>query len=225
MADTTNSPTTVNNTEPPSTIETKTPPLTANVATTLLLRSLQRGQHNIDDPKIVLQLQLHESDDLFVWIGENETLWGWVEDKAKFVYGSGDAAVSASHAYYLRFSYDSRTSTFVIRTPVAVHESFEWRVVSWIQNRLDAIADSDAQSKPFVQDIINCGSWTLLIKPPGKECVVISHTPDSQFMYASRYWRTVVIELANSTGPKSLSGLAHDYILQSRGNIRTVCWV
>lgn len=129
-------------------------------------------------------------------------------------------AVSGSHAYYLRISYDSRTSTFVIRRPVGVHEIFKSRVVSWIHSRLDAIADSGAQSGLFVQKILCRGSATLLIEPPAKERVVIRHDPDSQFAYTRRYWPSVVIELANSPGPKSLSRLANDYILESRGNIR-----
>lgn len=221
MANTTDSLTMVNNTEPSSTMGTKTPPLTANVARILLLlRSLQRGRHNLDDPWIALPLQLHEFDDLSVRIGKNETLWGWWEDKAKFVHGSGGAAVGDAHAYYLRISYDSRTSTFVIRRPVRVHEIFKSRVVSWIHNRLDAIADSDTQSGLFVQKILCRGSATLLIEPPVKERVVIRHDPDSQFAYTRRYWPSVVIELANSPGPKSLTDLASDYILESRGNIR-----
>ena len=220
MADTTDPPTMVNNTVPSSTMGTKTPPLTANVARILLLRSLQRGRHNLDDPWIVLPLQLHEFDFLSVRIGKNETLWGWWEDKAKFVHGSGGAAVGDAHTYYLRISYDSRTSTFVIRRPVRVHEIFKSRVVSWIHNRLDAIADSDTQSGLFVQKILCRGSATLLVEPPVKERVVIRHDPDSQFAYTRRYWPSVVIKLANSPGPKSLTDLASDYILESRGNIR-----
>jgi hypothetical protein len=222
MTNTTDPPAIANNTEPSSTMETKILPLTANVARILLLlRSLQRGRHNLEDPWIVLPLQLHEYDNLLVRIEKNETLWEWVECKAKCVYGYGNAAVRDAHAYYLRVSYDSRTSTFVIRRPVAVHESFKCQVVFWIQLRLRAIAaDSDAQSRLFVKGIFCAGSATLLIKPPGKERVIIRHDPDSQFIYTRKYWPPVVIELANSPGPKSLSSLASDYILESRGNIR-----
>ncbi|OBT65147.1 hypothetical protein VE03_04698 [Pseudogymnoascus sp. 23342-1-I1] len=209
MANTTDPPTTdppaiAIDVEPSSTMETKTSPLTANVARILLLlRSLQRGRHNMDDPWIVLPLELHEFDDLFVRIGKNETLWGWVYDK-------------------LRFTYDSRTSTFVIRRPVRLHEAFQSQVDDWIQDKLKAIADSNAQSKPFVQDISCCRSATILIEPPGNERVVISHSPDSQFIYLDTGWPSVVLEAARSLGPKSLSGLARDYIVQSGGNIRAV---
>ncbi|OBT71979.1 hypothetical protein VF21_08579 [Pseudogymnoascus sp. 05NY08] len=185
-------------------MKTKTLPLTANVARILLLlRSLQRGRHNLDDPWIVLPLQLHEYNDLFVRIEKNENLWGWVYDK-------------------LIFSYDSRTSTFVLRRPITVHQAFKSRIGSWIKDRLDAIADSNAQSKLFVQDIVACGSADLLIEPPSNVRVVIHHNPDSQFMYIGTCWPTVIIELANSPGLKSLSRLAEDYILQSQGNIRAV---
>lgn len=222
MTNTTDPPIMVDNTEPSSTMETKTLPLTANVARILLLlRSLQRGRHNLDDPWIVLPLQLHEYDDLLVRIEKNETIWEWVECKAKLVYGSGNAAVCDAYAYYLRVSYDSRTSTFVIRRPVALHESFKCQVVIWIQQRLRAMAaDSDAQSRLFVKGIFCAGSATLLTKPPGKERVIIRHDPDSQFIYTRKYWPPVVLELANSPGAKSLSCLASDYILESRGNIR-----
>ncbi|OBT84693.1 hypothetical protein VE02_06112 [Pseudogymnoascus sp. 03VT05] len=204
MTNTTDPPTIANNTEPSSTMETKTLPLAANVARILLLlRSLQRGRHNLDDPWIVLPLQLHEYDDLLVRIEKNETIWGWVCDK-------------------LIFSYDSRTSTFVLRRPVTVHQAFKSRVGSWIKDRLDAIADSNAQSKLFVQDIAACGSANLLLKPLSDERVVIHHNPDSQFMYIGTCWPTVIIEIANSPGLKSLSRLAEDYILQSQGNIRAV---
>jgi hypothetical protein len=210
------------NTEPSSTMETKTLPLTANVARVLLLlRSLQRGYHNMDDPWIVLPLHLHEYDDLLVRIDKNETLWGWMECKSKSVYNSSNPAVSDAYAYYPRVSYDSRTSTFVIRRPTAMHESFKCQVVSWIQQRLRAmVAGSDAQSRLLVNGIFSAGSATLRIKPPGKERVIIRHDPDSQFIYTRKYWPLVVFELANSPGPKSLSSLASDYILESRRNIR-----
>ncbi|OBT96346.1 hypothetical protein VE01_05777 [Pseudogymnoascus verrucosus] len=61
-------------TELSSIVETKTLPLTANVARILLLlRSLQRGRHNLDDPWIVLPLQLHEYDDLLILRDEQGT--------------------------------------------------------------------------------------------------------------------------------------------------------
>lgn len=122
---------------------------------------------------------------------------------------------------YLRFSYDSRTSTFIIRRPVAVHEAFKSRVDCWIQNKLDAIADTDPRSELFVKNIYACRSATILIDPPGNERVVICHTPDSQFRYKGTGWPSVVIEVAQSPGPKSLSRLAEDYIVQSRGKIGT----
>lgn len=164
-------PAMLNNTEQSPTMETKTLPLTANVARILLLlRSLQRGYHNLDDPWIVLPLQLHEYDDLLVRIDKNETLWEWVECKSKLVYSSGNPAVSDAYAYYPRVSYDSRTSTFVIRRPTAMHESFKCQVVLQIQQRLRTMAaDSDTQSRLFVKGIFSAGSATLLIKPPGKE--------------------------------------------------------
>lgn len=212
-----------NSTEPSSAMETTTAPLTANVARILiLLRSLERGRHNLDDPWIVLPLQLHEYDDLIVRIEKNETLWGWFYDKAKFVYGSGDAAVSYHMLTLIRISYDSRTSTFVIRRPVNVHEAFKSRVSSWIQDRLRTIADSDAQLELFVEDTVACGSATVLLESPDNERMVISHDPDSQFKYLGTCWPSVVIELARSPGPKSLSRLARDYILQSQGYIRAV---
>lgn len=81
-------------------MEMKTPELTANVARILLLlRSLQRGRHNMVDPWIALPLHLHEYDDLFDRIGENETLWGWVGDKMMFVHYFNDS--TGSHAYYV----------------------------------------------------------------------------------------------------------------------------
>ncbi|KFZ13980.1 hypothetical protein V501_03452 [Pseudogymnoascus sp. VKM F-4519 (FW-2642)] len=208
--------------KPSPTMETKTLPLTANVARILLLlRSLQRGRHNLDDPWIVLPLQLHEYDDLLLRIDKNETLWEWMECKSKLVYNSSNPAVSNTYAYYPMVSYDSRTSTFVIRRPTAMHESFKCQVVSWIQQRLRTMAaDSDAQSRLFAKGIFSAGSATLRIKPPGKERVIIRHDPDSQFKYTRKYWPPVVFELANSPGPKSLSCLASDYILESRGNIR-----
>lgn len=123
---------------------------------------------------------------------------------------------------YPRFSYDSRTSTFVIRRPVNVHEAFKSRVDSWIQDKLEAIADTDPRSELFVKNIYACRSATILIEHPGNERVVICHTPDSQFRYKGTGWPPVVIEVAQSPGLKSLSRLAEDYIVQSRGKISTV---
>ncbi|KFZ17156.1 hypothetical protein V502_04721 [Pseudogymnoascus sp. VKM F-4520 (FW-2644)] len=225
MANTTDSLTMVNNTEPPSTMETKTPPLTANVARILLLlRSLQRGRHNMDDPWIVLPLQLHEFGDLFARIEKNETLWGWVGDKAKFVYGSGDAAVSGSHAYYLRISYDSTTSKFVIRRPADVHRLM-WDVEGEIRDKLRGLPRNDAQSGSFHYKIHSWRSATVLFdytELDGSGRAVIRHDPDSQLAYEGSWRPTVVFEIAYSPGPKSLHRLAEDYIVESRGDICTV---
>ncbi|KFY71099.1 hypothetical protein V499_08690 [Pseudogymnoascus sp. VKM F-103] len=186
MANTTDPSIMASDTELSSTVETKTLPLTANVARILLLlRSLQRGRHNLDDPWIVLPLQLHEYDDLLVRIDKNETLWGWMEWSATI--------------------------------PGQAPSSYEGP-------RL-CMTDSDAQSRLLVKGIFSAGSATLLIKPPGKERVIIRHDPDSQFKYTRKYWPPVVFELANSPGPKSLSCLASDYILESRGNIRAFVWI
>jgi hypothetical protein len=105
---------------------------------------------------------------------------------------------------------------------VTVHEAFKSQIVSWIESKLSAIADNDAQSRLFVNGIIFGGSSTFFSETPGKERVLIRHDPDSVFMYTRWYFPTVVLEYAISPGPKSLNRLAHDYIQRSRGRVRAV---
>ncbi|KFX85791.1 hypothetical protein V490_09410 [Pseudogymnoascus sp. VKM F-3557] len=206
MADTTDPPTMANNTEPSSSMETKTQPLTANVARVLLLlRDLQRDRHKIDDPWIMLPLKLHEYDDLYVRIEKNDLIWGWVESMGKF-------------------SYDSRTSTFIIRKLGNMHAAFESQISCWIMDQLDAILFRDAQLGLLIREIVNTGNFGFPVQfiRPGNERGLISHNPDAQFVFSQRIFPTVVIEIANSPGSKSLSRLAKDYILHSYGKIQAV---
>lgn len=147
-----------------------------------------------------------------------------MRDKSKFVHGSGDTAVSGSHAYYLRISYNSTTSKFVIRRPADVHRLI-WDVEGEIRDKLRALPRNDAQSRSFHYKIHSWRSATVLFdytELDGSGRVVIRHDPDSQLAYEGAWQPTVVFEIAYSLGPKSLYRLTKDYIVESRRDICTI---
>lgn len=104
-----------------------------------------------------------------------------------------------------------------------VHEGLLARVVTEIQNKLKAFANTESQSKAFAQNIEYAGSPKLYLSGNNNDGeAIINRCPDAIFEHRDAHWPGVIIEVSYSQKRKDLPHLADDYILETNGSVCVV---
>lgn len=103
--------------------------------------------------------------------------------------------------------------------PTTLHDTFIARLVTEIEKKLERLADTEIEARPFIEGIKPvCGVLNFLIGDEDQQ-QNIRHEPDIRFQHKDAAWPGVVIEVAHSQTRKSLVDLADNYILGSYGGI------
>lgn len=200
------------------------------------LRYRQKGVPFAAGPWQTFRLHNREFDELRRWLRtEEEDLWGYVEDKVRYVNRMGSDNRSSDRTMRLctlqayadadRYDYDSKHGILVSRMPSNLHASFISSVSSEIMMRLRDIGrGGDPVSMAFAKDIHSAGcAWIDLVgteEEDGKP--KLRRSPDQWFRHRKAHWAGVIVELSYPEKRRAVPHLADDYILDTDGNVRIV---
>jgi hypothetical protein len=109
--------------------------------------------------------------------------------------------------------------------PSDLHETFLRKVDGEIQFQLRALAAGTDSTADFARSIDPTGSLRMkfeITSEPSTETKPLQHEPDASFRHLHAEYPGVVLEVSYSQKRKDLPRLAHDYIVQSNGNIKIV---
>jgi len=165
---------------------------------------------------VIVQFEEGEYDYLEEKLEEDEDLWGFVQDKIRFVDHTRPRPQLT--IVILRWNYDEETPEMTIITPQNISEAYLAPLTLELWTQVKAICSESGKKADFARNVKSIRSTSINFKHSKS-----SFSPDASFWHRSAYYPGVIIEVALSkTKTRLLRQLAEKYILYSDANIRVV---
>lgn len=188
-----------------------------------LLVERKSGRGLSDPPWQTFKLHLDECTELLDLFRSEKSLWGFVEDKVRYIsalngkLGEANLLTAADMTTVLSSKFSP------LEYPQRLHDTFIRRVVEEIKRQLNTISTLEPQLRSYIESINEvAGRVEFPITAEDGHQAFIWREPDAMFSHDDARWPGVVIEVSYSQKRKNLRDLADDYILESNGGIKLV---
>ncbi|MCJ1426648.1 hypothetical protein MMC29_004551 [Sticta canariensis] len=178
-----------------------------------LFKLIKAGRHINQNPWTSFQLAPGEYDEIERQLSQDESLWGYVENKIR------RARADDCNSY----DYDGYRNQLVVRMLTNIHESLIAAFEKSIIVQLELISNGSDKAALFAPRL-RCKHSTDIYFPSddAPHSRKAHRSPDTSFRHLGAHYPGVIVEVSYSQKRKDLRNLAETYLLDSDTSVQVV---